>query len=295
LEDFKGLRQIDCKLIKFTAEHDASVAHSGMEVVTDKLCGDNFVVGMSELAQIINERGCIAGPTTGLHVHVDAIDYNTLDLRRAFVLFATIQNQLFGTLVAASRKTNQFCPPLLGSKEALLNLINLTKPSEINRFFYNYLYDIELKDIPNLLAADSKAYVARVQRVIQQCKSKKYMNQARRQALNFHSWMMRGTLEFRLHEGTTDFDDLLMWPLWCGWFVQRTLGISDKEVQQWVSKPPSIIELSERFAEGKTAMPKNILEWVKRKCTGQVAIQAQNNLNRAMENLWRQGPDGEDL
>ena len=79
---------------------------------------------------------------------------------------------------------------------------------------------------------------------------------------------MRGTVEFRLKEGTTTKADLMNWPLWCGWFVQKCTGLTDKEVMWWMKQPPKLIELAERFTAstlGGARMPKSVLKWVEAK------------------------------
>ncbi len=266
LEKVNGLTQADCINIQFAIEADGSVHGDGKELVTEKLYGDKYLIGMTDLVNAISKRGCIAGPTAGFHVHIDAIDYAAIDLRRAFVVFTLIQNQLFSTLVQNSRRFNTYCPPIDASQELLERLISMTKAIDINRFFYKYLYNIEYSQFP--YQNTEIAEVRLINRNIKEAKARKYFNQARRQALNFHSYMMRGTLEFRLHEGTTNPESLLMWPLWCGWFVQKMLSseFSDKEVSYWVAKgAPSLVEITERFTRGRYKMPTNILDWVKRR------------------------------
>ncbi len=152
--------------------------------------------------------------------------------------------------------------------------MSMTKAIDIKRFFYKYLYGIEYSQatypIQNseLAQLTRRTYIKDINTKIKEAKARKYFNNARRQALNFHSYMMRGTLEFRLHEGTTNPESLIMWPLWCGWFVQKMLSseFSDKEVSYWVAKgAPSLVDITERFTKGKHRMPTNILDWVKRR------------------------------
>jgi len=94
----------------------------------------------------------------------------------------------------------------------------------------------------------------------------KYENGARRSALNLHSWMMRGTLEFRLKEGTVDPVECINWPLWCGWFVDRTAALRDSQVREWLTKPPSLVELTESWYRGVKKPPEGLVEWVRERC-----------------------------
>jgi hypothetical protein len=45
--------------------------------------------------------------------------------------------------------------------------------------------------------------------------------------LNLHSWFFRGTVEFRMFQGTTAVDDLVCWPLLCGWIVHAATIVPD--------------------------------------------------------------------
>jgi hypothetical protein len=45
--------------------------------------------------------------------------------------------------------------------------------------------------------------------------------------LNLHSWFFRGTVEFRMFQGTTVVDDLVCWPLLCGWIVHAATIVPD--------------------------------------------------------------------
>ena len=44
--------------------------------------------------------------------------------------------------------------------------------------------------------------------------------------------MYRKTIEFRMHEGTTQFDQIFPWALWCGWFVELAVRLNDNEAAQ---------------------------------------------------------------
>jgi len=86
-------------------------------------------------------------------------------------------------------------------------------------------------------------------------------------AMNVHSHFFRGTIEFRLKEGTLDPAEIIFWPLFCGWFVEAATRLSDEEVlainslSDWVAvmrrrciAQPAVIE----WVEGKMASGKRI-------------------------------------
>jgi hypothetical protein len=76
--------------------------------------------------------------------------------------------------------------------------------------------------------------------------------------LNLHSLFFRGTVEFRMKEGVTDLESLMLWPLFCGWLVEGASRASDSDVLKY---PATLVEFSQRW------MPPAIAEWVLKKVT----------------------------
>lgn len=261
--------------INWDIVHDGSVAESGSELVTDPMTGDNYIYGMSKLVSNLNTSGAHANNTCGYHVHVDSAELTPFDLRRIAVTFTLIQQKLYGTLVATTRNSDwgrQYCAPLKLDPAALMAI---ETKAEFVDWLHSWLYNVKMPNKTSFMEAYGneananalyKETLLMIDRQLKEFKNTKYVNRARRWALNFHSWMMRGTLEFRLKEGTTQMDDLLLWPLWCGWFVQRVAAASDKEAHYWLKKDIGVMEISEFMAEGPMGMPDYIMDWVRRRC-----------------------------
>lgn len=252
-------------------ERDGSVNNSERELVTGRMLGDNYIYAMTALTKAIKDHDTSADESCGLHVHVDAVDFNPEALRKILVAYTCIQEQLYGTLVDTSRQTNLYCPPLTYNTSGLTHIMNLSTSTEIMNFFYQTLYNLSIPNIDkaNYTPSEFRLLIKDAENMIKRNKATKYVNHARRSALNFHSWMMRGTIEFRLKEGTVDPKDLLLWPLWCGWFIHKVSAISDKEIEWWIKKPPTLVELTETFTVGKSAnAPKSLLEYVRKAVQG---------------------------
>lgn len=250
--------------------HDGSVQGSGQELVTGKLIGDSYLYGMAQLCHDLKATDATANASCGYHVHVNAAEFTPMDLRRVLVGFYLIQQQLYGTLVDRNRYNSEharmYCAPLRCDPAELMAM---NSKGEFNSWLHNWLYGVELPVKAAFGSGDEAAllYKAKLQQIdatLKSLKSTKYVNRARRWALNFHSWMMRGTLEFRLKEGTVDTSDLMMWPLWCGWFVQSMKDTSDKEVGYWIKNPPTLVELATHM--GSVGMPQYVGDWVRGKC-----------------------------
>ncbi len=257
------------KHISWGMVHDGSVAESGLELVTEPMAGDNYIYGMSALYRDLATGRAKANSSCGYHVHVDAAELMPFDLRRVLVAFYLVQKGLYGTLVGKSRAGDwglQYCAPL---KCDPAEIMAYEDKADFVNWLHSWLYGVTMP-AKNLQAIDDSLYKDTLRRIdaqLKQYKNTKYMNRARRWALNFHSWMMRGTLEFRLKEGTLDPKDLLLWPLWCGWFVQKWANTSDKEIHYWLKKGTiSVADCSEFMAQGPGGMPDYVLRWVKEKC-----------------------------
>jgi len=254
--------------LDYTMVHDGSVVGSAMELVTNKMIGDRYMVAMAELIRDIKGGGGKANSSCGYHCHVDAADFGMDEIRRAIVLFKTIQMSLYGSLVDRSRAGShgmQYSAPLKCDTRLLMAM---DTKGEFSNWLHSWLYQAT---IPSRDSYDDdtlyKQALRDIDAAFKKYKSTKYMNHARRMALNFHSWMMRGTLEFRLKEGTTDPKDLLFWPLWCGWFVELCKQMSNSEVNSIIAIPKyDLLTLAER--QVAVGMPKAVQQWVTERVAG---------------------------
>jgi len=80
-------------------------------------------------------------------------------------------------------------------------------------------------------------------------------------AMNVHAYFYTGktpTIEFRLKEGTMEAEELIFWPLFCGWFVESATRLDDNEVLA-VHSLRDWIAAVRGFAQG------SVLDWVEEK------------------------------
>lgn len=233
---------------------DGSVRPSALELVSGRLQGDTAFKALYQLANSVKNCRATVNETCGVHVHVDAADFSMLDLRRTLLAWLAIQSQVFSKLVAPERLGNPYCPPNSLSTLQFETLTSASTNKAVSEFFYGNLY--KLAKYPG---ESPEEYARRIKSV----REHKYENAARRWALNFHSWMMRGTLEFRLKEGTVDPAELFWWPIWCGWLVETFSHLSEKEVQAWQNTPPDLVELTQSFHPSVSEL--GLVDWVKSK------------------------------
>jgi hypothetical protein len=147
---------------------DGSVSDEGLEVCTMPAKGLAFVKIMRVLEKSMKKAGCRADSSCGLHVHVDARDLESDDIFKLATLWAKISEDL-RTLVPNRRANSTYSTwanfaPILSKR----HLKNKTAYETINR-------------VKRLLGICGRYY-----------------------ALNFDSFYNHKTIEFRVHEGTTD-------------------------------------------------------------------------------------------
>lgn len=260
--------QLRNKFINWSMHHDGSVSGSGQELVTNPMRGDQYIFGMSKLTRDLINGGSNVNETCGYHVHVDAAEMGPMDLRRIGVAFTLLQNDLYGSLVNVKRGSGTwgmtYCPRLNWDPATLMVMDD--KNDFIN-WLHTWLYSVQLPNRNEYKGAEAvyKEVLKELDAQLKHYKNTKYMNRSRRWALNFHSWMMRGTMEFRLKEGTLDPGDLIMWPLWCAWFIEKFGNASDKDIHYFLKKGLSVASATEFMSTGPLSMPNYVVNWVQSK------------------------------
>jgi hypothetical protein len=164
------------------------------EINTAPASGDKYVEEINEICAALKNAKAQVNKTCGLHVHVDCRDFNFYDIRKLAILYSKIEEALF-QIVAPSRKTSRFCRPC-GAKY-VKDLENNIIPKDNEKALIKNVYGYEEK-LANIRA------------------NGKY-NEARYAAMNIHSWIFRGTIECRTHQGTVSAKKIKMWGLlWAG-------------------------------------------------------------------------------
>jgi hypothetical protein len=247
-ERFKGLR--------YQWVRDGSVTPGGMEMVVAPLVGDMFVEGMVWLARMFEEHGCEVDISCGLHVHVEGLDLGAFEMRRILTVYNKVEKEMFKGLVDPSRWGNRYCRPYELQQEFEDKLWEIKDHGELRRFFLKWLY-------PDLRRIDTGGGVKKPgYHQVQQTKRHKYQ-QCRYFGVNFHSWMQRGTIEWRQCQGTLDVERLLFWPLWCGWFVEIVGGLKDEEARG-IRGLKDLVDGVWKRPFAVLGFPEGVREWVKK-------------------------------
>lgn len=284
LGEWGSLENASLAYAPYTVAHDWSVKPSEREMVLHPLQGDRFLQGMFELSVNLAKHRAVVNDTCALHVHVGGGELSYWQLRRLLRMYAKLEGEIYDYLILPHRRdaptVTHYCQmmtkrhldcdrcvrfdqqypgarrPLEDLQMILRRMDRTTTTSELKAEFLRMLYN--LTTTPD--RAD-RAHRPAEANHLQQRKGGRY-EWCRYVGLNLHAWLYRGTVEWRMKEGTTAIDELICWPLWCGWFVETVANMSEKESKRYWN----LTEFTERY------MPRFLTEWIVRKIALRKAV-----------------------
>lgn len=189
---------------------DGSLPFGGFEINTAPAGGDVFVKQVVEICDELATCKAEVNPQCGLHVHLDARDFNFYDIRRLVKIYSAIEPTLF-EMVPASRRLSHYCV----------------------RCGDMYTAAIQSGKLPHSKLKEAVVYGVYGDRESTVHRKHKYpddLRRARYNALNLHSWFYRGTVECRLLEGTVDPNEIVSWGVLWANILDFALHSSDDEV-----------------------------------------------------------------
>ena len=203
--------------------HDGSLPSTGFEVCTAPAGGTKLEEQLGDLAAALLTAQARVSPECGLHCHADARDLTGFDLVKLVRLYAGLEMGLYST-VNEDRFTGRFCAPC---GESMIPWLNETDPGDKNallRYFANL--GPKKKETATLQRRDNQV----MRRVKEDAKQDKYAVR-RYWGLNVGAYWTLGTIECRLHHGTTDPTELVDWAtLWAA-IVDRARTITHAELK----------------------------------------------------------------
>ena len=164
---------------------------NGLELVSPILKGQNGMNQLEKACKALEAAGAKVNKTCGLHVHHDARDFTSATFVNLLLIYGRFEEAI-DSLVSPSRRGNQntYC----GSIQML-----------------NYSHE-EIKEMAQLTP-----------RQICNRIGTRYIK------LNFQSYITHGTVEFRQHQGTIEFEKMYNWILLTQAMVERGTA---REVKQ---------------------------------------------------------------
>lgn len=188
-------------------------AGSGLEILTAPAGGDLLYEKIKAFSDKIRAAGAkcgaiVPGGRSGLHTHVDCHDFSWHDLRKFAIIYSKIEPALY-SVVAPSRIVNQFCKPYgAGLAEAL------DDPSKAKEDLIRIIYGQNKSSKSTHFRRPGKE-VPGGQRYV---------------GINMHSWVLRGTIECRIHHGTTKWQKMVPFGLILAGMADFAIKASEADI-----------------------------------------------------------------
>lgn len=234
----------------------------GYEINTAPARGDKFEKQITAICNLLVAGKATIDRRCGAHVHVDARDaagnLPSFDVvKRLAVLWSLVERAMFD-VVAPTRLRNDYCFPC---GEQYLKVLSTAA-------------DVATAANPNVrtaLSLDAAGAQAAVERLLygatgnaaQYGKRDKYGCNYRKAALNLHSFFFaptgaqRGTIEFRLHQGSLNGSKLTMFARLCASLVEWCHTHDDADLVRLRGSPAEILD--------KVCPAEDVKAWRKRR------------------------------
>ena len=160
------------------------------------ICSYEDIIPIQEIIRELKKHGAITNKTCGIHVHVDASPFDARTLRNITNIMASKEDLIYKALKVSVARENQYCHKV---EERFLEELNQKKPKTLDgveRIWYG---------------GDSRRY--------------EHYDDSRYHCLNLHSVFQKGTVEFRLFNGTLHAGKIKA-------YIQFCLAISAQALNQ---------------------------------------------------------------
>lgn len=206
----KGKKPVNAIINKYSAvvKRDGSLPEGGFEINMSPSNGDMWLAQSTDICNALAEQDAFVTKECGMHVHIDARDYNYADLRRLALFYSRFEGFLYD-IVAANRRTNTYCRPCGNYYRKVLT--NMEKDGNFDRKMKGIIY--------------GELDYDRAQR------DRDGYDGSRYHALNLHAWFAHQTVECRLHEGSIDAKTVSNWGMMWANILDYVKGHSDREIE----------------------------------------------------------------
>jgi hypothetical protein len=243
---------------------DSSIdSENGFELTTAPASGTLFEAQIGEICRELNAANAEVTAKCGLHVHVGTYDYSYEDYLKLHNLWMLVQDHAFA-IMPPSRRHNSYCARNTGAsvvpagplttaqaRDALLVALNGGGWEKPERWYYSgypksereyhrkmqkwdtYTQTLKIPYVP-----DSASEGMKLKRSANHSGSQPGVG-SRYRALNILSAFNHGTVEFRLHSGTTDETKIRNWASWCAALVDYAKLLTMDEIVRFPSEKAS--------------------------------------------------------
>lgn len=164
--------------------------------VVSPICHYEDIETIQELVRKLRRTGACVNETCGIHIHVDAAPHSVKTLRNLVNIMVSKEDLLYKALAVDVAREDHYCQK---TDLSFLEELNRKKPRSIESFERMWYH------------GDSRSY--------------DHYDETRYHALNLHSVFSKGTIEFRLFNGTMHAGKVKT-------YIQLSLAISHQALVQ---------------------------------------------------------------
>ena len=160
------------------------------------ICSYSDIETIQEIVRKLRGKGAVSNESTGVHVHVDAMHFDANSLRNLTNIMRSKEDILYKALQVGPTRESGYCRKV---DEDFLMRLNESKPKtreELKQLWYN--------------GDDGSGY---------------HYHHSRYKGLNLHAVFQKGTVEFRLFNGTTHAGKIKT-------YIQLSLAICSQALTQ---------------------------------------------------------------
>lgn len=201
--------------------YDGTLPKDGFEINTHPAAGDYWVNQIQDIMSTGISAGAWVDSCAGCHIHVDCRDLGYLELARVLRVLGCVEFALF-QLTPKERIRSTHCVPWTFEYVRELSAVDMQLLNESNLRVQTTHYRHII--LTCLYGFHSKENVYRFKKV------KHHINRYR--AINIHSFMYRGTIEFRIPNGTIYADSIINWGILCSLLIDYAVSHSMSEIKE---------------------------------------------------------------
>lgn len=176
-----------------------------VEVVSPILQGRSGIEQVKKVCKVLNELDAKVNTSCGFHVHFDANDFTIKQWQNLIINYAKLEQYIDGMMPISRRgNNNQYCQSI---KEKVLNRIEAVRTAE------------NLRDIERVINLNSRYF-----------------------KLNIQSFWRQGTVEFRQHSGTVNFQKISKWVEFLYNLISYSKTNEIQNVEEFINTLPSALK-----------------------------------------------------
>jgi putative amidoligase enzyme len=202
-----------------TVVRDGSLSAGGVEINTHPASGDFWLDQIHNIMSVAQAAGTWVDCTAGCHIHVNCLDFDYLALARLLRILACVEAGLY-SIIPSGRADNRYC------KFWAMHYLSAIRRAEDNLTGdmkqYSLIYRRHI--LNSFYGFTSKTEISRAKR--------NKGNDARYRGINLHSYLHRGTMEFRMPPGTIYSDNIINWGLILGAITEYAKNSDMDNVKQ---------------------------------------------------------------